>query len=96
LAQATTQGDQCFNWHATASDGNGRSLTCVHPPDTGHIMYWEFSGRAGDYGYRTPSGFKTDDGWYGLGSGHPCNSNDVKVIKVTQNGNAIEQWGPKG
>jgi hypothetical protein len=100
-AQATTQGDQCYNWHATMQDANGRTLYCTHLPQSapgggsGHLMYWELSIQ--DSAYRTtPSGFKTDDGWYGFGSGHPCNSNDVKVIKVTQNGNAIERWGPKG
>lgn len=34
--------------------------------------------------------------WYGFGSGRPCNSNNVTVIKVTERGNAIERWGPKG
>lgn len=45
-----------------------------------------------------PAGYhKTDDPndpWYGHNG--PCNSNDVTVIKVTERGNAIERWGPKG
>jgi hypothetical protein len=45
-------------------------------------------------GYTGPQAHADD--WYGFGSGRPCNSNDVKVIKVTERGNAIEQWGPKG
>jgi hypothetical protein len=102
-AQANpSQGDQCMNWHATTTDNNGNFLVCTHLPQTapgggsGHIMYWESSIQ--DRSYRT-SGFKTDpsDDWYGFGSGHPCNSNDVTVIKIDPvTHNAIERWGPKG
>jgi hypothetical protein len=92
---APSQGDSCVNWHATTQGASGQTLVCTHLPDSGHMMYWESSIQ--DRSYRT-SGFKTgpNDDWYGFGSGHPCNSNDVKVIKVTERGNAIEQWGPKG
>jgi hypothetical protein len=101
VANATTQGEYCQTWHATTNDPNGHIMTCVHTRDTGHLMIWEYgdmSHNAMDQGYRTPSGFKTDDqsDWYGFGSGRPCNSNDVTVIKVTERGNAIERWGPKG
>jgi hypothetical protein len=105
LAHANpNQGDQCMDWHATTTGPNGRTMTCTHLPQSdpsggsGHIMYWEYGG-ARDTAYRTtPSGYKTapNDDWYGFGSGHPCNSNDVTVIKVTEGGNAIERWGPKG
>lgn len=96
-AHATGQGDQCWNWHATMQDSSGRTLTCTHLADSGHMMYWEYGG-AQDSAYKTGTGFKTDDqsDWYGFGSGRPCNSNDVTVIKATERGNAIERWGPKG
>jgi len=42
LANATNQGDWCGTWHATTYDPNGRIMTCVHTPTTGHIMYWEY------------------------------------------------------
>ena len=73
---APSQGDSCVNWHATTQGANGQTLVCTHLPDSGHMMYWESSIQ--DRSYRT-SGFKTgpNDDWYGFGSGHPCNSNDV-------------------
>ena len=42
--QGPSAGDQCFNWHATMQDSNGRLMTCTHLPDSGHIMYWEYGG----------------------------------------------------
>jgi hypothetical protein len=41
----TAQGDQCWTWHATTQDNSGRTLTCVHTPTTGHLMYWEYGGQ---------------------------------------------------
>lgn len=41
-AHATNQGDWCGTWHAITYDPNGRIMTCVHTPTTGHIMYWEY------------------------------------------------------
>jgi hypothetical protein len=92
-------GDQCMNWHAATTDNNGNSLVCTHLPQSapgggsGHIMYWESSIQ--DSSYRTGK-FKTDpdSDWYGHNG--PCNSNDVTVIKISAQGNAIERWGPKG
>ncbi|MGO9035826.1 hypothetical protein [Mycobacterium sp.] len=43
-AQQIGQGDQCYNWHATTQDSNGNTLTCTHPADSGHMMYWEYGG----------------------------------------------------
>jgi hypothetical protein len=43
-ADAPLPGQQCMDWHATASDGNGGVLTCTHLADSGHIMYWEYGG----------------------------------------------------
>lgn len=37
-------GDQCWNWHATAQDASGQTMTCTHLPDSGHLMYWEIGG----------------------------------------------------
>ena len=37
-------GDQCWNWHATAQNANGQTMTCTHLPDSGHLMYWEIGG----------------------------------------------------
>jgi phthiodiolone/phenolphthiodiolone dimycocerosates ketoreductase len=44
FAQNPSPGQQCMNWHATATDANGRVMTCTHLPDSGHIMYWEYGG----------------------------------------------------
>jgi hypothetical protein len=35
-------GDLCYNWRASASDGNGGTLTCKHLDNSGHLMYWEY------------------------------------------------------
>ena len=57
-----SQGDSCVNWHATTQDSNGRTLTCTHLPDSGHLMYWEYGG-AQDSGYRSiPGGYKASPG----------------------------------
>ena len=94
------QGDQCYNWHATAQDASGRTLTCTHLPQSapgggsGHIMYWELGG-AQDSVYHS-SGFKTDPT---PTPGHigPCDSRAVRVSKIDpQTGNAIQVWGPPG
>ncbi len=37
-------GDQCWNWHATAQNANGQTMTCTHLTDSGHLMYWEIGG----------------------------------------------------
>ena len=37
-------GEQCWNWHATAQDASGQTMTCTHLPDSGHLMYWEYGG----------------------------------------------------
>lgn len=101
--QGPNQGDQCFNWHATAPGPDGRTMTCTHLPQSapgggsGHIMYWEYGG-AQDSAYRTtPSGYKTDQPPFPhTPGGPPCNENDGIVTKVTSGGNAIEDWGPAG
>ena len=43
-ADPPAAGQQCVDWHATATDASGRALTCTHTADSGHLMYWEVGG----------------------------------------------------
>jgi hypothetical protein len=44
LPLSPNPGDQCWNWHATAQDAAGQTMTCTHTPDSGHLMYWGLGG----------------------------------------------------
>ena len=44
LPLSPNPGDQCWNWHATTEDSGGRTMTCTHTADSGHLMYWELGG----------------------------------------------------
>jgi hypothetical protein len=79
-AQGPSQGDSCVNWHATTQDSNGRTLTCTHLPDSGHLMYWEYGGPQDSgwsnahggigRGYKTTSGYRTGDPDDCIATGH--------------------------
>jgi hypothetical protein len=43
-AQQPVPGQQRWNWHATAQDANGQTMTCTHLPDSGHLIYGEYGG----------------------------------------------------
>ncbi|WP_422223382.1 hypothetical protein [Mycobacterium sp.] len=88
-------GEQCQNWHATAPDSNGQTLTCTHLPDSGHLMYWEYGG-AKDSAYQT---YKDDPPMTSpaVRPGVPCDSRAPHVLTVDPaTGNAIHPYGPPG
>lgn len=60
-ADTAVQGQICYNWHAQVQDTNGRTLSCVHGTDTGHLMYWQYGGFTDAWppGWAHGSGFKT-------------------------------------
>jgi hypothetical protein len=43
-ADPPVAGQQCMNWHATATYVNGNTMTCTHTADSGHLIYWEIGG----------------------------------------------------
>jgi hypothetical protein len=86
------QGDSCVNWHATTQDSNGRTLTCTHLPDSGHMMYWEYGG-AQDSAYRNDPPMTSP----AVRPGVPCDSRAPHVLTVNpETGNAIHPYGPPG
>jgi hypothetical protein len=85
-------GDPCNTWHATMQDSSGRTLTCTHLPDSGHLMYWE-------YGGAQDSGFKTDPPMTSpaVRPGVQCDARVPHVLTVDPaTGNAIHPYGPPG